>query len=203
MGLPEWSGPRRAPSCALVGLPRAKCSASTLTISRCAAAMFSFALSLSDTSFAPSKLDNELLSLPSLAFGDLNNYVRAWNNLNVYQEGVLVRWGLNSVFYTFSSLILSVAVSVPAGYALATSKFKGRRVILWATLITMILPGSALVLPLFLEMNAVRLVDTPWSVILPAAFFPFGVYLAFIYFANHLPGDLLSAGRVDGCSEWQ
>ncbi len=153
--------------------------------------------------FAPSKLDNELLSLPSLAFGDLNNYVRAWKNLNVYQDGALVRWGLNSLFYTFSSLILSVAISVPAGYALATSQFWGRRVILWATLITMILPASALVLPLFLEMNAVKLVDTPWSVILPAAFFPFGVYLAFIFFANNLPSDLLSAGRVDGCSEWQ
>lgn len=153
--------------------------------------------------FAPSKLDNELLNLPSLAFGDLNNYVRAWNNLNVYQEGVLVRWGLNSLFYTFSSLLLSLAISVPAGYALATNKFFGRRVILWATLITMILPASALVLPLFLEMNAVKLVDTPWSVILPAAFFPFGVYLAFIFFANNLPGDLMAAGRVDGCSEWQ
>jgi multiple sugar transport system permease protein len=153
--------------------------------------------------FAPSKLDNELLSLPSLAFGDFNNYVRAWNNLNVYNEGVLVRWGLNSLFYTLGSLVLSVGISVPAGYALATSKFAGRRIILWTTLITMILPGSALVLPLFLEMNAVKLVDTPWAVILPAAFFPFGVYLAFIYYATHLPGDLLAAGRVDGCSEWQ
>lgn len=153
--------------------------------------------------FAPSKLDNELLSLPPLAFGHIENYIRAWNNLNVYDEGALVRWALNSVFYTVSSLVLSVAISVPAGYALATAKFVGRRVILWATLITMILPSSALVLPLFLEMNAVRLVDTPWSVILPAAFFPFGVYLSFIYFANLIPGDLLSAGRVDGCSEWQ
>ncbi|MDZ4764096.1 MAG: carbohydrate ABC transporter permease [Chloroflexota bacterium] len=152
---------------------------------------------------APSKLDNELLSLPPLSFGSFDNYIRAWNNLNVYDDGALVRWGLNSLFYTLTSLIISVAISVPAGYALATAKFAGRRVILWTTLITMILPGSALVLPLFLEMNAVRLVNTPWSVILPAAFFPFGVYLAFIYFANFLPNDLLSAGRVDGCSEWQ
>jgi multiple sugar transport system permease protein len=48
-----------------------------------------------------------------------------------------------------------------------------------------------------------RLANTPWSVILPAAFFPFGVYLAYIFYANSLPKDLLAAGRVDGCSEWQ
>ncbi len=152
---------------------------------------------------APSKLDNELLSLPPLAFGDFNNYIQAWNNLNVFDEGALVRWGFNSLFYTMSSLLISVAISVPAGYALALSKFAGRRVILWATLITMILPASALVLPLFLEMNAFRLVNTPWAVILPASFFPFGVYLSFIYFANLIPPDLLAAGRVDGCTEWQ
>ena len=71
------------------------------------------------------------------------------------------------------------------------------------TLITMILPGSAMVLPLFLEMNLVGLVDTRLGVILPALFYPFGVYLSYVHFATGLPKDLLSAGRVDGCNEWQ
>jgi len=52
-------------------------------------------------------------------------------------------------------------------------------------------------------MNVVHLVNTPWSVILPAAFFPFGVYLAYIFYSVSLPKDLLAAGRVDGCSELQ
>jgi len=52
-------------------------------------------------------------------------------------------------------------------------------------------------------MAAIRLVNTPWSVILPAAFFPFGVYLSYIYYVTSLPKDLLAAGRVDGASEWQ
>ena len=66
----------------------------------------------------------------------------------------------------------------------------------------MIMPATALVLPLFLEMNLAHLVDTPFSVILPFAFFPFGVYLCYIFFSSTIPRDLLAAARVDGCGEW-
>ena len=52
-------------------------------------------------------------------------------------------------------------------------------------------------------MSTLRLVGTPWAVILPTAFFPFGVYLAYVFYATSVPRDLLAAGRVDGCSEWQ
>jgi len=152
---------------------------------------------------APSKTDSELLRLGPLTFGSLGNYGRAWTNLAVLNDGIITRWAANSVLYTATSLVISLGVAVPAGYALATRRFAGRRLILWATLITMILPGSALVLPLFLEMNLFRLVNSAWAVILPGAFFPFGTYLSYIFFATSLPKDLLAAGRVDGCSEWQ
>jgi multiple sugar transport system permease protein len=66
----------------------------------------------------------------------------------------------------------------------------------------MITPGTALVLPLFQEVNAVHLINTPWAVILPAAFYPFGAYLTFIFFTTSLPKDLLAAARIDGCSEF-
>jgi multiple sugar transport system permease protein len=65
----------------------------------------------------------------------------------------------------------------------------------------MLVPAAALVLPLFLEMAALDLVDTPWSVILPLGLFPFGVYLAFLYYQANLPRELIEAGRLDGCSE--
>ena len=67
----------------------------------------------------------------------------------------------------------------------------------------MIMPAAALVLPLYLEINAVGLTGTIWSVILPLSFFPFGVYLAYIYYSSTVPDDLLAAARLDGCSEWQ
>ena len=66
----------------------------------------------------------------------------------------------------------------------------------------MIMPATALVLPLFLEASAVHLLGTVWAVILPFAFFPFGVYLAYIYFSSTIPKDLLAAARIDGAGEW-
>lgn len=152
---------------------------------------------------APTKTDPQLTDLHPLTFGSVERALLAWQNLMSFSDGIVARWAANSLFYSLASLALSVAVSLPAGYALATADFIGRRALLWATLITMIIPGSALVLPLFLEMSLVRLSNTPWSVILPAAFFPFGVYLSYIFYATSLPKDLLAAARVDGCNEWQ
>jgi multiple sugar transport system permease protein len=162
-----------------------------------------FGLPLLWLAIAPSKLDNQFVTLPPLTFGELANYVRAWDNLVGFNDGQILVWAWNSVWYTAAALVIGLAISIPAGYALATSRFAGRRLILWLTLIALIVPSSALVLPLFLEMNLFRLVGSPWAVILPTAFFPFGVFLAYVFYATSVPRDLLAAGRVDGCSEWQ
>ena len=152
---------------------------------------------------APTKTDPQLTDWMPLAFGSLGRVAEAWKNLTEFSDGVVLRWAWNSVVYTLGSLILGLAVTLPAGYGLAVGRFVGRRTLIWLTLVTMIIPGSALVLPLFLELSYVRLANTPWAVILPAAFFPFGVYLAYIFYATSLPADLLAAARVDGCNEWQ
>ncbi len=151
---------------------------------------------------AATKTDAQLTDWVPLAFGSFARVGEAWQNLLAFGDGRVARWGLNSIVYTLASLVLSVAITLPAGYALATAQFAGRQLLIWLTLITMIVPGSALVLPLFLELSLVRLANTPWAVILPAAFFPFGVYLAYVFYATSLPKDLLSAARVDGCNEW-
>ena len=70
------------------------------------------------------------------------------------------------------------------------------------TLVVMIMPATALVLPLFLEINKLGLYGTIWSLILPFGFFPFGVYLTYIYFSSTIPKDLLAAARIDGAGEW-
>ena len=63
--------------------------------------------------------------------------------------------------------------------------------------------AQALVLPIFLELDAMHLIGRSLSVILPFAFFPFGVYVAYIYYVTALPPELLDAARVDGASELQ
>lgn len=150
---------------------------------------------------APTKTDAQLVNQAPLSFGDLSNVGAAWDNLMSYNGAAIQAWLVNSIGYSAASLVISVAACLAAGYALAVLPVPGRRTILATTLVAMMVPPTALVLPLFLEINAVGLTDTAWSVILPAAFFPFGAYLAFIYFATTLPAELLEAGRLDGCSE--
>jgi multiple sugar transport system permease protein len=152
---------------------------------------------------ATSKSAPELLVLNPLAFGSFQRIQEAWQRIIEYQDGEVLLWAFNSVRYAIWAMALSLAISVPAGYTLAVARFPGRRLLLWLTLITMLLPASALVLPMFMEMNLFHLVNTQWAVILPSAFFPFGTYLTYIYFASSLPPDLLDAARVDGCSEVQ
>ncbi|MFD3374279.1 MULTISPECIES: carbohydrate ABC transporter permease [unclassified Streptomyces] len=152
---------------------------------------------------APSKTAGEVVRDNPLSFGSFHQIGTAWQHLFAFQDGAMTRWLRNSAVYSGGSLILTLAVSVPAGYALALTKFRGRRTLLVITLVTMIMPQATLVLPIFLELNRLHLIGTIWSVILPFSFFPFGVYLVYIYFGSSLPRDLLSAARIDGCTEWQ
>ncbi|TDN91564.1 carbohydrate ABC transporter permease [Microbacterium sp. BK668] len=151
----------------------------------------------------PSKDDSALVRSNPLAFGSLENISRAWANLLEFQDGAYLTWFGNSIFYSVSALVLTVLACIPAGYGLAMTRFRGRTLLLAATLIVMLVPDTALVLPIYLELSAVHLTGTPLSVILPFSFYPFGVYLTYIYYSTALPKDLLAAARIDGCNEWQ
>lgn len=150
---------------------------------------------------APTKLHGELETLPWYAFGSFENLAAAWGHLTAYQDGIIFVWIGNSLLYTTVSIAISVAISVTAGYALAMTRFPGRKLVLWLTIVALVLPGAALVLPLFLEMDALGLTDSALSFILISAFYPFGTYLSFIYFGTSLSPEVLEATRIDGCSE--
>jgi multiple sugar transport system permease protein len=152
---------------------------------------------------APTRTDHELLTGPSFAFGSFHNVVLAWHHLDSFGDHLYRHWLANSLVYAFGATALTLATGIPAGYGLATGAFPGRRLILTLTLIAMLMPATALVLPIFLELNAVHLLGSVLAVILPLAFFPFAVYLAYLYFATRLPTGVLDAAHVDGCGEWQ
>jgi len=151
---------------------------------------------------APTKTDSALVTSNPFAFGSFRNVWHAWQHLDAFSSHIYRRWIANSLIYSLSATAITLAISIPAGYGLALGKFPGRKVILTLTLVVMIMPAAALVLPIFLELNAVHLIGSVFSVILPFSFFPFGVYLAYIYYATAIPSELLDAARVDGCGEW-
>ncbi|MFC5661719.1 carbohydrate ABC transporter permease [Kitasatospora misakiensis] len=150
---------------------------------------------------AATKTDQQLVHGHPLSFGSFQALKANWDALTAFQDGAILQWLGNSAVYSVISLVITLCVSVPAGYALAMTEFRGRRLLLVSTLIVMLMPSATLVVPLFLEINAARLIGTMWSIILPYAFYPFGVYLTYIYFSTAVPKDLLAAARMDGCSE--
>lgn len=151
---------------------------------------------------APTKTDHQLLVDNPFAIGSFHNLATAWRLMFGFENHTLLSWLENSAIYSFGGVALAIVCAIPAGYGLALTEFIGRKTLLGITLVVMIMPSAALVLPLFLEINAVHLVGSPFSVILPFSFFPFGVYLCYIFYASTIPKDLLARAHVDGCSEW-
>jgi multiple sugar transport system permease protein len=151
---------------------------------------------------APTKSDHALVTSSPFSFGSFHNVALAWKHLDAYSDHLYRRWIANTLVYSLSATAITLAISIPAGYGLALGKFPGRKLILALTLVVMIMPAASLVLPIFLELNALHLIGSVFSVILPFSFFPFGVYLAYIYYATSIPSELLDAARVDGCGEW-
>lgn len=137
------------------------------------------------------------------SIGTAADFKENWDQLFGFQNGAVGKWVANSALYSVGALVITLVASIPAGYALALTEFKIRRALLVITLVVMLIPNTALVLPIFLELNVVHLIGNPFSVILPMSFYPFGVYLAYIYFSTSIPKDLLAAARMDGCSEFQ
>jgi multiple sugar transport system permease protein len=152
---------------------------------------------------APTKSDFALQQHSPFAFGSFHQVAVTWHHVMGFNDGALLVWLRNSLYYSVAAVAITLAFSIPAGYALAVTEFAGRKLLLATTMIVMILPNAALVLPTFLEMNALHLIGKSASVILPFSFFPFGVYLAYLYYSTAVPRELLEAAQVDGAGEWQ
>ncbi|MFI7602351.1 carbohydrate ABC transporter permease [Actinoplanes sp. NPDC049681] len=118
-----------------------------------------------------------------------------------YRDGIFVRWLGNSLAYTGGAALLGTLLSGMCGYALAKYRFRGREVLFNVILGGVLVPATALALPLFLMFSKMHAANTFWSVFIPSLVNPFGVYLARIYASASVPDDLLEAARIDGAGE--
>lgn len=115
--------------------------------------------------------------------------------------GLFTQWMTNSLVISVGGALIAVVAAIPAGYAMARLRFRGRRILLFVTLLAMVMPNTVLVIPLFLEVAAVGAVGELWPVIVIMGFFPFGAYLAYIHFMTTMPVELVEAARLDGLNE--
>lgn len=108
----------------------------------------------------------------------------------------------NSLGMTGSILLGQLAVAVPAAWAFAVYRFRGRNVLFSLYVMLMLLPFQVTMLSKYLVLQDAGLIDTRWAVVLPAIFSTFPVFLIYRSFAG-IPAELLEAARVDGAGEWQ
>ena len=123
--------------------------------------------------------------------------------LVTYQDGIYVRWFGNSLIYASSISFGSTMICALGGYAFSKYDFPGKQFIFNFILGTIMVPSTALVLPLFLMLNKMGLVNNMLGVILPSLVNPFGLYLMKVFWDASLPNELIEASRLEGASELQ
>lgn len=152
---------------------------------------------------ASSKSLGNLVTTNGLWFSQPFQLFSNVSDLFSYQGGIYLRWLLNSVGYAVLGAAFGTLFATMTGYALAKYSFRGRELIFNTILGGVLVPATALALPLFLMFSQVGLVNTYLAVFLPSLVSPFGVYLARIYAAASVPEPLLEAARLDGSSEFR
>ena len=113
-----------------------------------------------------------------------------------------IRWLLNTVVMSVSSMLLTCLTASMAGYALAKKRFYGRTILFSLIVCAMALPKQVILIPLLREMSSLGLYDTIWAVIIPIVGWPFGVFLL-KQFSEGIPTEMVEACRIDGASEWR
>jgi len=110
----------------------------------------------------------------------------------------------NSLIVAFAVVVLNLIVSVPAAYAMAKIRYIGRDLSVYFMLATRVIPDIALVVPFFLFIRKLGLLDNLGALIITylAITVPFSVFMLLNYFES-LPDELDKAARVDGCSRLQ
>jgi multiple sugar transport system permease protein len=113
----------------------------------------------------------------------------------------LILWFINTAFIALLSTAVHVLFDSMAGYAFAKRKFPGSNLFFWMILAALMIPGQVTLVPLYLMISKLGLVNTFAGVIMPGLADVIGIFLL-KQFIQTLPTELLEAARMDGASEW-
>jgi multiple sugar transport system permease protein len=182
-----------------VGRPDKQRSSWLLTVIMIICASY-FLLPLFWLVVASTKSNADLFSSFGLWFADFN-LIENIQTVLTYQDGVFIRWAVNSLIYAVVSAVGAAFLATAAGYAFAKYQFPGGKVLFAIILGAVTIPSAALAVPTYLLFAQAQLTDTYWAIILPSLVLPFGVYLMRVYAADAVDTTLMEAGRVDGLGE--
>lgn len=144
------------------------------------------------------KHEKDIISFPPRIFADsytLDNYIKVWTTIP------LLDYIKNTVIFAGGTVITSVFFDSLAGYAFARMRFKGKSVLFYFVLLTMMIPFQVFMIPLFIEVNLLGMLDTYAGLIIPRMTTAFGIFMMRSFFIT-LPDSLEEAARIDGLSEF-
>jgi len=124
------------------------------------------------------------------------------NFVQVLRFGQMARWFLNSAIVSVSVTVASVFFASMAGYALAKKEFPGREVFLWLYIVSMMIPTQVTLVPRYILVSKLGLIDTYWVLILPLIASPSSAFLVKQYMMS-LPTALIESALIDGAGEWR
>ena len=149
------------------------------------------------------KTQGELLSSFGLWFSGPFSLFQNIGETLTYDNGVFVRWLLNTLLYVVVGAGGATFLALLGGYGLAKFNFPGKKAVFAVVLGAVAIPGTALAVPTFLMFSQMHLTNTPWAIILPSLISPFGLYLIWTYAQDAIPSELLEAARMDGAGEFR
>jgi raffinose/stachyose/melibiose transport system permease protein len=127
---------------------------------------------------------------------DLGNFVTAWN------QGHFSSYLSSSVLVTVVTVVFTIVLAVPAGFAFARFRFPGSKVLFYVLLLGLMIPEEAFIIPLYYNLRGIGLTDTYWSLILPQTAWSLGFSVFWMrnYFLS-FPGSVIEAARLDGARD--
>jgi len=120
---------------------------------------------------------------------------------SLFQSAALPTWFLNSTIVSLVCVVANLVFCSMAGYAFARLRFRGSGLLLAVMLGTLLIPYQLTLIPTFIIMEKLGLIDTLGAIIVPSLVMPFGVFLLRQFFLS-LPREVEEAAWIDGCSRW-
>ena len=151
---------------------------------------------------ASTKTNPDLFNTFGLWFADEFNLWQNLRDLFTLYDGIFLKWLGNTFFYATVSAVGSTIFATLAGYAFAKYEFAGKKFFFALVLGAVMIPQTALVIPIFLLLSKLGILNTAWAVILPSLVFPTGVFLMSAYVNDAISNEIIDAGRVDGAGEF-
>lgn len=150
------------------------------------------------------KTDAEIIAYPPKLLPNVwlfENWARVWNT-DLGQGGTFPRWLFNTAFLAVVVAVLEVIFCSMAAYSFARLRYPGRDLMFNFMLGTMMIPGAVTLIPAFVLMGKLRLLNTFWSLILPGMVSAGGIFMLTQFFRS-IPRDLEEAAIIDGAGNFQ